>query len=66
MTTPVSGNAIAHELQRRIAARGHVTVAEFMELALGGYYANRDPLGARGDFITAPEVSQMFGEMIGL
>src|SRR6185503_17267815 len=30
-----------------------------------GYYVTRDPLGARGDFITAPEVSQMFGELIG-
>ena len=31
-----------------------------------GYYATRDPLGAAGDFITAPEISQMFGEMLGL
>jgi NADH dehydrogenase [ubiquinone] 1 alpha subcomplex assembly factor 7 len=41
-----------------------------MALALiepsGGYYANRDPLGAAGDFITAPEISQMFGELLGL
>jgi NADH dehydrogenase [ubiquinone] 1 alpha subcomplex assembly factor 7 len=66
VTQAPSGNALAHELRRRIAAQGHVTVAEFMELALGGYYADRDPLGRRGDFITAPEVSQMFGEMIGL
>ena len=66
MTQAIRGNAIAHELRRRIAAQGHVTVAEFMELALGAYYGERDPLGARGDFTTAPEVSQMFGEMIGL
>ncbi len=66
MTQAVSGNAVAHELRRRIAARGHITVAEFMELTLGSYYADGDPLGTRGDFITAPEVSQMFGEMIGL
>lgn len=66
MTEAVSGNAIAHELRRRIAAQGQITVAEFMELALGAYYAERDPLGVRGDFTTAPEVSQMFGEMIGL
>ncbi len=47
-----------------------MTVAAFMAAALtdpeGGYYMGRDPLGARGDFITAPEVSQMFGELIGL
>jgi NADH dehydrogenase [ubiquinone] 1 alpha subcomplex assembly factor 7 len=66
VTTAPIGNAVAHALRQRIAARGHVTVAEFMEVALGGYYAERDPLGTRGDFITAPEVSQMFGEMIGL
>ncbi len=66
MTKAISGNAIDHALRQRIAGRGHVTVAEFMELALGAYYADRDPLGLRGDFITAPEVSQMFGEMIGL
>jgi NADH dehydrogenase [ubiquinone] 1 alpha subcomplex assembly factor 7 len=45
-------------------------VNEYMALCLTdsehGYYTTRDPLGARGDFITAPEISQMFGEMIGL
>jgi NADH dehydrogenase [ubiquinone] 1 alpha subcomplex assembly factor 7 len=66
VTQAVTGNVIAHELRRRIAAQGHVSVAEFMELALGAYYSERDPLGSRGDFTTAPEVSQMFGEMIGL
>jgi NADH dehydrogenase [ubiquinone] 1 alpha subcomplex assembly factor 7 len=57
-------------LKRRIAASGPITVAEFMRIALAdegaGYYATRDPLGAKGDFITAPEVSQMFGELVGL
>ena len=58
------------EIRRRIAAAGPMPVAEYMALCLAdskhGYYTTRDPLGLRGDFITAPEVSQMFGEMIGL
>ena len=58
------------EIRRRISAAGPMPVAEYMALCLAdpehGYYITRDPLGTRGDFITAPEVSQMFGEMIGL
>jgi SAM-dependent MidA family methyltransferase len=53
-----------------IAANGPISVAEFMARRLhdpqGGYYATRPALGERGDFITAPLVSQMFGELIGL
>ncbi|HEX4301358.1 MAG TPA: SAM-dependent methyltransferase [Rhizomicrobium sp.] len=53
-----------------IAAQGPMSIAQFMTLTLldakDGYYATRDPFGARGDFITAPEVSQMFGELLGL
>lgn len=52
-------------LRERIAAEGPISVEAFMEACNSYYYATRDPLGARGDFITAPEVSQMFGEMIG-
>lgn len=58
------------EIRRRIAAAGPMPVGEYMALCLGdpehGYYITRDPLGTRGDFITAPEVSQMFGELIGI
>ncbi len=58
------------EIRRRIAAAGPMPVGEYMALCLGdaqyGYYMTRDPFGARGDFITAPEISQMFGELIGL
>ena len=61
---------LADHLRRRIAADGPLTVAEFMAEALGhprhGYYMRRDPLGVAGDFITAPEISQVFGELIGL
>src|SRR5471032_1174836 len=58
-----------------IEAQGPMSVAQFMTIALldpkDGYYATRDPIGlsmtgAGGDFTTAPEISQMFGEMIGL
>ena len=52
-------------LRERIQAEGPITVEAYMEACNAYYYATRDPLGARGDFITAPEVSQMFGEMIG-
>jgi NADH dehydrogenase [ubiquinone] 1 alpha subcomplex assembly factor 7 len=58
------------DIRRRITAAGPMPVGEYMALCLGdpqhGYYTTRDPLGSRGDFITAPEISQMFGELIGL
>lgn len=57
-------------LRQRIHEQGPLTVADYMALALAhprhGYYRKRDPLGRRGDFITAPEISQVFGELIGL
>jgi NADH dehydrogenase [ubiquinone] 1 alpha subcomplex assembly factor 7 len=56
-------------IARRIAITGPITVADFMAEALGhprlGYYRRTMPLGAAGDFTTAPEISQMFGEMVG-
>lgn len=59
-------NPLGERIAAMIAAQGPVSVAQFMAMANGAYYASRDPLGARGDFITAPEVSQMFGELLGL
>ncbi len=57
------------KLRRLIRASGPMSVAEYMAHCLGdpeyGYYATRDPFGASGDFVTAPEVSQMFGEIVG-
>jgi SAM-dependent MidA family methyltransferase len=52
-------------LRERIATDGPMTVEAYMEACNAYYYATRDPLGAKGDFTTAPEVSQMFGEMVG-
>ena len=54
------------DLRRRIAAEGPISVADYMAEANAFYYASRDPLGVAGDFITAPEISQMFGELIGI
>lgn len=53
-----------------VKQRGAISVAEYMALALGhpqyGYYMTRDPFGSNGDFTTAPEISQLFGEMVGV
>ena len=62
--------ALRDGLIARIARLGPITLADYMAESLlhpvHGYYTTRDPLGRAGDFITAPEISQMFGELIGL
>ena len=58
--------SLAGRLRRMIAAQGPIPVSDYMALANAHYYATRDPLGASGDFTTAPEISQMFGELVGL
>lgn len=61
---------LAERLARQIRAAGPLTIADYMVVCLtdpdAGYYTTRDPMGSAGDFITAPEISQMFGEMLGL
>ncbi len=63
-------NPLARLIARQCAASGPMTVADYMALALGhpehGYYMTKDPFGRDGDFITAPEISQIYGELIGL
>ena len=63
-------DTLSQKIARRIRAEGPLSVAAYMAMALhdpeDGYYARRDPFGTRGDFITAPEISQVFGELIGL
>ena len=63
-------SALGDILAAEIAAQGPISVEDYMARALGdpvhGYYMKQDPFGVAGDFTTAPEISQMFGEMIGL
>ena len=65
----MTGTDLKQRLQQRIRLHGPITVADYMATCLGdaehGYYTRQEPFGADGDFITAPEVSQMFGELIG-
>ena len=62
--------SLKDHLLAQIKATGPLSIAQFMQTCLLhptlGYYTTRDPLGVTGDFITAPEISQMFGEVIGL
>jgi NADH dehydrogenase [ubiquinone] 1 alpha subcomplex assembly factor 7 len=60
----VSGS-VAEALAAAIRQKGPISVAHFMAVANAHYYATRDPLGSAGDFTTAPEISQMFGELVG-
>jgi NADH dehydrogenase [ubiquinone] 1 alpha subcomplex assembly factor 7 len=62
----VTGLSLSDRLARLIEASGPVSVAYYMAQANAHYYATRDPFGAAGDFTTAPEISQMFGELVGL
>lgn len=63
-------NALKQEIATMIAHEGPITLERYMGLCLShpryGYYMTRDPFGAEGDFTTAPEISQMFGELLGV
>lgn len=63
---PRNTNQLHKEIAERIRAQGPITVAEYMGLAAETYYKTQNPFGVAGDFTTAPEISQMFGEIIGL
>ncbi|MCF7672306.1 class I SAM-dependent methyltransferase [Bacillus subtilis] len=69
MTIPAA-DKLKQRLIRLISNGGPISVADYMAFCLadhdGGYYMTREPFGTKGDFITAPEVSQMFGELIGV
>ena len=62
-------SALAERLRALIATNGPISVSDYMALCLfdpeHGYYTTREPFGQTGDFTTAPETSQMFGELIG-
>lgn len=60
----MNGNPDRH-IRALIRDHGPMDVGTFMNIAIGHYYATRDPFGAAGDFTTAPEISQMFGELLG-
>ncbi|MES0870727.1 class I SAM-dependent methyltransferase [Pseudovibrio sp. SCP19] len=67
--TGSASTPLQEKIKKRIADHGPMTVAEYMGLCLSdpehGYYMRQQPFGAKGDFTTAPEISQLFGELIG-
>jgi NADH dehydrogenase [ubiquinone] 1 alpha subcomplex assembly factor 7 len=65
-TSTGSERSLTDSFRRLIAATGPISLAHYMAESNARYYADKDPLGAGGDFVTAPEISQMFGELIGL
>jgi len=65
LTIPSPEPLLPERLARAITLGGPIPLSQFMAAANAHYYGTRDPLGTRGDFTTAPEISQMFGELVG-
>lgn len=66
MSEGASPDSLGEVFRRLITNTGPISLMHYMGEANARYYSSRDPLGSGGDFITAPEISQMFGELIGL
>jgi len=62
----LTATELADMLRQQMTDHGPVSIADYMAAANSVYYASHDPLGRQGDFITSPEISQMFGELIGI
>ncbi|MBV1886151.1 MAG: SAM-dependent methyltransferase [Parvibaculaceae bacterium] len=70
IVSPARAPSLAQIIAQQITTEGPLPLADYMALSLNhptlGYYRKQDPLGAAGDFTTAPEISQMFGELVGM
>ena len=68
--TSIKSTLLSVRLKAQIARTGPISLERFMDVcmadATAGYYPSKQPIGAGGDFTTAPEVSQVFGELLGL
>lgn len=70
MPTPGSAPSLMDIIKEKIRLNGPITVAEYMHIVATnpteGYYMKKDVIGEAGDFITSPEISQLFGEILGV
>ena len=66
MIEPAPADPLAAVFRRLIANTGPISLMHYMGESNARYYGSKDPLGVAGDFVTAPEISQMFGELVGL